>query len=217
MSTVLISKYKKSIRDSAIWSPEEVSIIWDFYVTKSVAASASQQRAVKDFGLKEMPFDTLLDHSGVLAEKREMLMADRIDGVLKEYGFVYMGKNPNTKEDIEIPIEIDNPRLVCIQPYSIIDRNKPVAKGGGKGMTLLTHMRNSLAHGCTYFFDNGNMLLEDKAGGSSGKTTAMILLPQSSFLDWIKIIDIDGRYYFPNIARDGYQSLVVRSKPKKHG
>ena len=38
-----------------------------------------------------MPFDTLLDYSGVLAEKREMLMADRIDGVLKEYGFVYMG------------------------------------------------------------------------------------------------------------------------------
>ena len=78
MSTALISKYKKSIRDSAIWSSEEVSIIWDFYVTKSVAASASQQRAAKDFGLKEMPFDTLLDYSGVLAEKREMLMADRL-------------------------------------------------------------------------------------------------------------------------------------------
>ena len=132
MSTALISKYKKSIRDSAIWSSEEVSIIWDFYVTKSVAASASQQRAAKDFGLKEMPFDTLLDYSGVLAEKREMLMADRIDGVLKEYGFVYMGKDPNTKEVIEIPIEIDSPRLVCMQPYSIADRNKPVAKGGGR-------------------------------------------------------------------------------------
>ena len=216
MSTALISKYKKSIRDSTIWSSEEVSIIWDFYVTKSVAASASQQRAAKDYGLKEMPVDTLLDYSGVLAEKREMLMADRIDGVLKEYGFVYMGKDPNTKEVVEIPIEIDSPRLVCMQPYSITDRNKPVAKGGGKGVTLLTHMRNSLAHGCTYFFDNGNMLLEDRAAGSSGKTTAMILLPQSSFLDWIKIIDIDGKYYFPNIARGDYRTLVVRSKPKKH-
>ena len=163
-----------------------------------------------------MPVDTLLDYSGVLAEKREMLMADRIDGVLKEYGFVYMGKDPNTKEVVEIPIEIDSPRLVCMQPYSITDRNKPVAKGGGKGVTLLTHMRNSLAHGCTYFFDNGNMLLEDRAAGSSGKTTAMILLPQSSFLDWIKIIDIDGKYYFPNIARGDYRTLVVRSKPKKH-
>ena len=163
-----------------------------------------------------MPFDTLLDYSGVLAEKREMLMADRIDGVLKEYGFVYMGKDPNTKEVIEIPIEIDSPRLVCMQPYSIADRNKPVAKGGGKGVTLLTHMRNSLAHGCTYFFDNGNMLLEDRAAGSSGKTTAKILLPQSSFLDWIKIIDIDGKYYFPNSARGDYRTLVVRSKPKKH-
>ena len=61
-----------------------------------------------------MPFDTLLDYSGVLAEKREMLMADRIDGVLKEYGFVYMGKDPNTKEVVEIPIEIDSPRLVCM-------------------------------------------------------------------------------------------------------
>ena len=44
--------------------------------------------------------------------------------------FVNDGSTDNTKEVIEIPIEIDSPRLVCMQPYSIADRNKPVAKGG---------------------------------------------------------------------------------------
>lgn len=209
---VLISNYQKSLRDVGIWTAEDIAIIWDFYVTKSVAASASQKRSAADYGLREIPFDSLLDHSHVSAKRREILMANSIDGVLSEYGFKCRGKDSN-KNAIELEIEIDELRLLCIQPYSIADRKGPEPKAG-KGVTLLTHIRNSLAHGCTYFFDNGNVLFEDKASGAKGKTTAMILLPQTALTDWIKAIDIEAKYYFPGVDRGPFRSLVkAANKP----
>ena len=57
---------------------------------------------------------------------------------------------------------------------------------------LFRHMRNSFAHGNTYFFDNNMVLLEDKDGG---KITATILLPVHSLVDWIFIVDKNGNYY----------------------
>ncbi|RGI68070.1 hypothetical protein DXD94_02340 [Collinsella sp. TM10-22] len=59
------------------------------------------------------------------------------------------------------------------------------------------------------------MLLEDKAGGSSGKTTAMMLLPQKAFTDWIKAIDIDARFYFKDAGRGEFEKLIHR-KSNKH-
>lgn len=205
----VLSECKKSINEAGVWSSEEISAIWDFYVTKSVAASASQKRAASDYGLRRMPYDTLLDFAKISGDRRELLMADRIDGVLKEYGFLSKEKDEDGKEK-EAPIEVDVPCFVAIRPYSITDRNKPVAREEGKGTTLLTHVRNSLAHGCTYFFDNGKMLLEDKINGSKGKTTAMLLMPQSALLDWIKIIDINAKYYFKDVDRAKYYPLVTR-------
>lgn len=212
-----ISPFKKSITEAGIWSSHEVETIWDFYVTKSVGAAASQKRSAGDYGLKELPFDTLLDQSGVSSEKREVLMADNMNGVLEEYDFIYCKKKTDgtSKEKlIDIAIDIDNPRVLCLQPYSISDRGKPVPKGGGKGVTLLSHMRNSFAHGCTYFFDNGMALFEDRAAGSNGKITAMILIPQSALTEWIKIIDNDARYYFKDSPREKYKDLVIRPKAK---
>ena len=42
-----IQLYKKSINESA-FSSEQIAMIWDFYVTKSIAASASQKRTAKE-------------------------------------------------------------------------------------------------------------------------------------------------------------------------
>lgn len=215
MDKVCISSFHKSLSESNNWTADEVAAIWDFYVTKSVANSASQRRSVADYGLHELPFDKLLDYGGVPSDKREVLMVDNLGEVLEEYGFKttesHMGPD-GKKHDAEIPIDIESPRVVCIQPYSITGRKSPAPKGGGKGATLLTHIRNSLAHGCTYYFDNEMMLLEDKAGGSSGKTTAMMLLPKRVFVDWIKAIDIDARFYFKDADRSEFERLVRRKK-----
>lgn len=215
MDKVCISPFHKSLSELNGWTADEIAAIWDFYVTKSVANSASQRRSAGDYGLRELPFDKLLDYEGVPSDRREMLMVDSFGDVLEEYGFKTTGsyKGPDGKKrDVEVPIDIASPRVVCIQPYSITGRKGPVPKGDGKGMTLLTHIRNSLAHGCTYFFDNGMMLLEDKAGGSSGKTTAMMLLPQRAFTDWIKAIDINASFYFKDADRSEFEKLVQRRK-----
>ena len=94
----LISHYKKSISEAAIWSPEEVASIWDFYVTKSVASSASQKRGVTDYGLKQLPFETLLEHAEVAANQREIVMANKVDGILAQHDFKYRDKDENNKE-----------------------------------------------------------------------------------------------------------------------
>ena len=50
-------------------------------------------------------------------------------------------------------IEIDIPKIVCLTQYTIADEETPKAKIG-EAESVLTHIRNSFAHGLTYFFDN---------------------------------------------------------------
>ena len=55
MSKVAVQPYKKSINESS-FSSEQIAMIWDFYVTKSIAASASQKRTPADYGKKTWPW-----------------------------------------------------------------------------------------------------------------------------------------------------------------
>ena len=57
---------------------------------------------------------------------------------------------------------------------------------------MFTHIRNAFAHGNTYFFENGNVLLEDKDGN---KITARILIAVQTLVDWIRLIDKDSIIY----------------------
>ena len=41
--------YKKSIYEIGL-PKEQEAMIWDFYVTKSIAGSSSQQRSLSDYG-----------------------------------------------------------------------------------------------------------------------------------------------------------------------
>lgn len=50
-----------------------------------------------------------------------------------------------------------------------------------------------LRMGLRFFFDNGNVLFEDK--DNRGMITARIILQQKTLLDWIYIIDINGIFY----------------------
>jgi hypothetical protein len=58
-----IQPYKKSINESS-FSSEQIAMIWDFYVTKSIAASASQKRTAKDYGLKSLPWKNMCIEAG---------------------------------------------------------------------------------------------------------------------------------------------------------
>lgn len=56
---VEVQSYKKSINQSG-FTDDQIAIIWDFYVTKAIAESASQIRRASDYGLKELPWKDMI-------------------------------------------------------------------------------------------------------------------------------------------------------------
>ena len=184
MSRVFASAYKKSIYDIGLPREQEAAI-WDFYVTKSIASSASQRRTISDYGWKNIPFKEMLSSAGILSNNVKILPATSINETLKKYN-LDTGKANDEKE-----IEIDELKIVCLTPFTIADENPPKAKVGD-AESVLTHIRNAFAHGNTYFFDNGKVLLEDK---NSNVITARILIDVQTLLDWIPIVDNLHRFY----------------------
>lgn len=176
-----VQDFKKSINDSS-FTDEQIAIIWDFYVTKSISASASQKRKITDYGHKKIPFDKMMEIALITNDKLHAVMADRIPQTLANLDLQLSDKKPS--------INIDICRAAYIIPYQKEDNVlKPKIS---KPEAFLSHIRNAFAHGNTYFFDNGNVLLEDK---KQKITTAMILLRQKTLLDWISLIDKDHKYY----------------------
>lgn len=191
---VEVQKYKKSINESA-FGIDEVAIIWEFYVTKSIAASAGQRRTPSDYGHRQLPWKQMLDIADIQENNCKILMANSINKTLQNYDlepFEGTGKNKTNK-----PIEIDVPKIVCSTPYTIADEEKPKAKAGD-AESVLTHIRNAFAHGNTYFFDGETLMLEDK--DQRGIITARMILKKKTLLDWIQVIDNGCIFY--NLKND---------------
>lgn len=186
---VEVQNYKKSINETN-FTDAQIKMIWDFYVTKSVAASASQKRTISDYGRKQFPWKEMLNKAGITNENVKILLANSINKTLVDYDLEIIEGHGMDKHNKEI--EIDIPKIVCLTPYSIADEENPKAKVG-EAESVLTHIRNAFAHGNTYFFDNGNVLFEDK--DQRGVITARMILKQKTLLDWISIVDKEQRFY----------------------
>ena len=90
---------------------------------------------------------------------------------------------------------ISHPRAVLMQNFTCsTDENEKVTLKSEENRinAIFRHIRNALAHGNTFFFDNGMCLLEDKDGK---RRTAGILIPSRSLLDWIFIVDKNEIHY----------------------
>lgn len=159
--------------------------IYDFYLTNSFAADTQQKIPLKDYGWegnsKERGLKTLEELLSANAGIEEMCMirSTTIKDTL------------NAMDLSGTHICIKHARAVMLQEYSIrIDENEKVTFSSGKESRiecLFRHIRNALAHGGTYFFDNGMMLMEDYK--STQCISAEILIPQQSLIDWINIVD----------------------------
>ncbi len=178
MSKVQASLYKKSIYDVGLPREQEAAI-WDFYVTKSIANSASQKRSISDYGWSKIPFKEMTNSAGISEDNIKILLATSINETLRQFE---LDRGSEKKEN---NIEIDILKIVCSTPFTIADENPPKARFGD-AESVLTHIRNAFAHGNTYFFDNGNVMLEDK---NKNIITARIIIKQQTLLDWIFIID----------------------------
>lgn len=185
----LIQNYHISIHDCGL-PKEQESIIWDFYVTHAIAGSASQRRKASEYGLSSLPWNEMKSVAGIDASNVKILLANSINKTLANYDLGIAEGKGGCKDSVAI--EIDVPKIVCSTPYSIADEDPPRGKVG-EAESVLTHIRNAFAHGLTYFFDNGNVLLEDK--DQRGTITARIILRMQTLLDWIALIDKEQKYY----------------------
>lgn len=189
MTKVIVQNYKKSINETG-FSSDEIAMIWEFYVTKAITKTADQRRTVADYHLKQLPYADMLTKAGVAKDKVKVLCANSINSTLSNMDLQITEGKAERKANKAIDIDIC--RIVCLTPYSIADEEKP-KPSVGDAESILTHIRNSFAHGLTYFFDNGNVMFEDK--DNRGGITARMILKQEALLLWIELIDHEHRFY----------------------
>lgn len=186
---VAMDRFKQSIRDSHFTS-DQISLIWDFYVVRSFASVTGLQRALKDYGWSSTP----KGKRGHIALERLLMN----DACVSELCTIRAKSIKDTLAAMDLSSDricIEHPRIVLMQDYSVsVDENENFSFNVDEGRIrcLFRHVQNALAHGNTYFFENGNILLLD----FNGKTcTAAILIPQRCLLSWISIVDFDKKYY----------------------
>lgn len=182
----IVQNFKKSIHESN-FTKEQISIILDFYVSKSLSSASSQSRKLEEYGHKRLPFKEMMEIATIKEDDVSYFTTDSVQQILAKCDLQICGENGKP-----IPINIDTPRIALFMK-SVDEMEKQQHKfGSGRAKCLLTRIRNAFAHARTYFFDNGNMLLEDELGN---KTTGMILIKQKTLLDWITIIDKERKFY----------------------
>lgn len=186
---VFVQDHKKSIYDIGLDKDSEATI-WDFYVTRAMCKSAAQKRSISDYGMKSIPYDEMLKVAGISPSNAIVLLANTMPNTLQRLGLETTIGKGNDKQNAEI--ETEPFRFAIITPYTITDDNPP-KESCGRGESLLTHIRNSFAHGNTYFFDDGTVMLEDK--DQRGSITARIIIKVETLFAWIHLIDKDERYY----------------------
>lgn len=176
-------KYRKSLKESG-FTDEECNKIWDFYVSRSFAAQTGLSISLESYGWK----DTMSKTDGLPALESKLASC----AGFSQFIIIRSKTIKDTLANLDLSngrICIAHPRAVMLQNYSyLIDENENVKlKSDESRITaIFRHIRNALAHGNTYFFDNDMCLMEDKDGN---KTTASILIARNVLLDWISIIE----------------------------
>lgn len=184
---VVIDNYKKTLFELC-YPNDLVATIWDFYVAKSVSKTCAQKRTAQIYGHKNFPYSEMLKVGEFLPGSVKIMPCSTIDDSLQSLGLKTHEKNGKP-----IAIDINTPKIVCTQPFTVAEKEPFIAKGSiGKAECVLTHIRNTFAHGCTYFFRNGFVMFEDK---DKGRITARILMRVQTLDRWIQVIDRNNQFY----------------------
>lgn len=174
--------YAISLRDSS-FSEHECNIIWDFYVSHAISDKNT--------------IDNLLAYGWSITNSKtdgypalEKSLANAAG--LAEFHLIRSTDIKDTLSAMSLTgtmVCIDHPRAVMKRNASTkVNENETLefTESEGRVLCIMRHVRNSLAHNNTYFFQNDMLMLEDK---EKTKITARILMEKKALLDWIKIID----------------------------
>lgn len=190
----LVPHDSESASLSSCYSPEEISELFRFYVLEAPikagqGGKSAGLRYLKDLGWKDKSLNQL---EGKLLQASEMssfiiLGSTSITATLKAMRFTDQ-------------ICIEHPRCVLQRPTNLTlqedgrvnQNNCTLDKNRMQG--LFRHLRNGFAHGCIRIFGNSAVLIEDfnETKGQSVQTAA-ILVKAQTLLDWIEIVETQGK------------------------
>ncbi|MEE0434919.1 MAG: hypothetical protein UDB11_05890 [Peptococcaceae bacterium] len=180
------------------FSKEQINLIWDFYVIHTLGGGSELSRKVTDYGWKT----TTGKKEGYPALLRKLAESANIE----KFCIIKVNKTNETLKKMNLSpkgkICIEHPRAVMNQNYGIkLNENEIIEfdHKESKVAALFRHIRNALAHGRIYCFENGNILLEDKDGRTA---TVEILIQKHALLDWIFVVDKDHKYYSEDILKE---------------
>lgn len=164
-----IAPFKKTLNESS-YSDKEKLLIWDFYVSDHEYNS-------KHLGkINDKLFEKLKDAAGACVFCT--IRSKSINNTLKNADLY------------DKSICIEHPRAVLMRKHMVKSNENEEfsfvpANGENEVACLLRHIRNALAHNHIYFFDNGNVLLEDY---EKKTLTAKILVTKETLMVWIEIL-----------------------------
>ena len=69
-----VQQYSTSIHDAGVWDSATEAAIWDFYVTHALGGSSSQRRSVREYGIRELPYDEMVSSAFNDSGSCEMLL-----------------------------------------------------------------------------------------------------------------------------------------------
>jgi len=174
---------------------KDIALLWDFYVHHAPTKKNIDQKTPSIRHLSEYGWGGTAGEYSILKLESSLC---RIAGLQK----IIMLKSSTIKETLASMGLNETGCITCsraVLKHSIkiaIDEygdTKISDNDGNRMICLFRHIRNSFSHGNTYFFENGNMMLEDF--DENQKCSAKIILSANSLIEWIWAIDRQGRYY----------------------
>jgi hypothetical protein len=166
---------------------EEFYDIIEFYLLK---APIQKSDAEKQFGLTKLGEYGWVGNAGMSKLERELLKSSGISS----FCFIKADTISETLEQMQLGNErwcVEHPRAVLKQDFKVKlhENGRVEIIGQEKRMEcLFRHIRNSIAHNHIYYFENGNMVLEDVDNQSKKTVTARILIRKETLIDWMYII-----------------------------
>jgi hypothetical protein len=183
--------YRKNLSDStaSVYTPEQFQSIIDYYVSK--APVIKNNGAGDAFGLRSLS-EIGWKGSGLGTLERELIKSSEMTLV-----FIRSDAITHTLKamDLDTRICCEHPRAVLKQSFKLKAKENgeiEVTNSETRMECLFRHIRNSLAHGRTYIFNNSNIMLEDC--DDNGVLSARILIKAQTLIDWMAIIDHPDNY-----------------------
>ena len=190
-SIVRFDEFRSVFIDSDM-SHKHINLIWDFYVARSPSESSGLSVSLKNYGWWDITRKGEKPPNGNL-QQLEMELLDAADIPKDRCAIIRRNTINKTYKSLGLADEgcICCPRIALTQNYSIeISETEKITYGSKESrmMCLFRHLRNALAHGNIYLFDNDFIMLEDKV--ENGKTvTARILIHRMSLIKWVFLVD----------------------------